>query len=138
MEPKLVSEALPEISDALTTIVVDSTASLEHIQVRTRTLEELAESSPIGSLIDPQSFESISFTPAINATDMAVTVYTDDKRSLVSALVGGVVPSSITIDAFGRVRDRIVFSSVDDEDLYLQRITTASAALAAESPRREP
>jgi len=69
---------------------------------------------------------------------MAVTVYTDDKRSLVSALVGGVVPSSITIDAFGRVRDRIVFSSVDDEDLYLQRITTASAALAAESPRREP
>jgi len=93
---------------------------------------------PLGSLIDPQSFESISFTPAINATDMAVTVYTDDKRSLVSALVGGVVPSSITIDAFGRVRDRIVFSSVDDEDLYLQRITTASAALAAESPRREP
>lgn len=138
MEPKLVSEALPEISNALTTIVVDSTASLEHIQGRTRTLEELAESSPIGALIDPQSFESVSFIPAIDTMDIAVPVYTDDTRSLVSALVGGVVPSSITIDAFGRVRDRIVFSSVDDEDLYLQRVTMASAALAAESSRREP
>lgn len=134
MEPNLASHILPEIATDLTVMVVDSTASDEHLESRMSTLSWIGQSSPIGALLDLQEYEDGIIATGSRSRTWDVPVHEDGHRSMVTTLAGGAVPSALTIDLNGRVHSRLIYSANDTHDLYLERIISASAAVAAEYP----
>jgi len=137
MKDQLLSDVIPRLQRDSTIIYIDSTPSAEFRQARIDHLETLKrgalDRAMERSFPDLNLFASQTITPAIqSASQTEAAMFSDSTRQMATSLVGGTVPSAVTLDTRGRVLSRLTFSAGETPAQYLQRLSTASAAAAGQ------
>lgn len=113
-------------------VYVDASPSLEHLAARQNHMHALLE-TPFGSDLaaafpDIGDMQSVySSTNGQSKGSEEVRVHFDGSRNVVTALVGGVVPSAVVIGADGRIQHRLVYRLGEAQPEYLDRLASAAA-----------